>query len=117
MYSPALLERKESCGVAMPAATESACAPTVRQFTLSVVTQQPTEFVDLTPVLSRVIEGLCLHEGLLTVQTRHTTTGLMINEHEPLLLADLQTMFERLVPASAAYAHDDFGRRTVNLTP
>ena len=32
------------------------------------------------------------------VQTRHTTTGLLVNEHEPLLLADFGAMFERLAP-------------------
>jgi secondary thiamine-phosphate synthase enzyme len=101
----------------MPAAADAVCAPILRHLTLSVVTQHPTEFLDLTPALSRVAEGLGFREGLLTVQTRHTTTGLLINEHEPLLLADLQAMFERLVPADAAYAHDDFARRTVNLTP
>ena len=50
------------------------------------------------------------------MQTLHTTTGVMINEHEPLLLGDLKAMFERLVPAGR-YDHDDFERRTVNLTP
>jgi secondary thiamine-phosphate synthase enzyme len=45
------------------------------------------------------------------VVTRHTTTGLLLNEHEPLLASDLAAMFERLVPASASYAHDDFTRR------
>jgi secondary thiamine-phosphate synthase enzyme len=49
--------------------------------------------------------------------TRHTTTGLLINEHEPLLLTDLEAMFERVAPVSAAYAHDDFTRRTVNIAP
>lgn len=101
----------------MPVAADSACAPITRQVIVSVVTLQPVEFIDLTPALSSVVEGLGFREGLLTAQTRHTTTGLMINEHEPLLLADIQAMFERLVPASAAYAHDDFERRTVNLTP
>jgi secondary thiamine-phosphate synthase enzyme len=83
---------------------------------VSVITRQPLEFVDLTPMLSTIVEGLAVREAVMTLQTRHTTTGLMINEHEPLLLADIQAMFERLVPASASYGHDDFGRRRVNLT-
>ena len=49
-------------------------------------------------------------DGLLVVQTRHTTTGLLINEHEPLLLEDLEALFERLAPASA-------GLRTRRLQP
>jgi secondary thiamine-phosphate synthase enzyme len=101
----------------MPAAAELLRILGVRQVVLAVETRQPTEFVDLTPMLAALVEGLGLRDGVLTVQTRHTTTGLMINEGEPLLLQDLEAMFDRLVPADSAYAHDDFDRRTVNLAP
>jgi secondary thiamine-phosphate synthase enzyme len=89
----------------------------VRHVVVSIETRRPLEFVDLTATLARVVEGMGLHEGLVTVHTRHTTTGLLINEHEPLLLQDLESLFERIAPASADYAHDDLTRRTVNLTP
>jgi secondary thiamine-phosphate synthase enzyme len=85
--------------------------------TIAVTTGEAIEFVDLTAALSSLVAGLDVEAGVLMVQTRHTTTGLMINEHEPLLLGDLRAMFERLVPASIPYGHDDFGRRTVNLGP
>lgn len=101
----------------MRAAADLVHGPGVRHVTLSVATTRPFEFVDITPALSGVVQGLGLREGVLTVHTRHTTTGLMINEHEPLLLADLQAMFERLIPDAHGYAHDDFARRTVNLGP
>ena len=83
---------------------------------MTIETQRPFEVVDITIDVSRAIEEAGLEEGLVSVQTRHTTTGLLINEHEPLLLNDLEAMFERLVPASTPFAHDDFSRRTVNLT-
>jgi len=89
----------------------------VRRVVISVDTHAPLEIVDITAALSRTVDDVGLVEGLLVAQTRHTTTGLLINEHEPLLLADLEGLFERLAPAAAAYAHDDFSRRTVNLTP
>ena len=89
----------------------------VRLVVVSVETRSPLEFVDITDVLPRTVNEVGLVEGLLVVSTRHTTTGLMINEHEPLLLADLEALFERLAPVAASYAHDDFSRRTVNLTP
>jgi secondary thiamine-phosphate synthase enzyme len=101
----------------MPAAVETAPAIVHHYLTISVVTVDAVEFVDLTAALSGLVESLGMRDGVLTVQTRHTTTGVMINEHEPLLLADLRSMFERLVPADRAYAHDDFTRRTVNLGP
>jgi secondary thiamine-phosphate synthase enzyme len=88
-----------------------------RQVVLSVETRRPLEFVDITEAISRVVGEAGLVEGLVVAQTRHTTTGVLINEHEPLLLADLEALFERLVPEAAAYAHDDFSRRTVNIAP
>jgi secondary thiamine-phosphate synthase enzyme len=101
----------------MPRAVEAADAAQARHLVVSVETREPLEFVDITPALARVIEGLGLLNGVLTVCTRHTTTGLLINEHEPLLFSDLRAMFEQLVPAGGSFAHDDFGRRTVNVAP
>jgi secondary thiamine-phosphate synthase enzyme len=100
----------------MPRVAEAPAGAQVRHLVVSVVTRAPVEFVDITPALARVVDGLGLRDGVLTVYTRHTTTGLLINEHEPLLLSDLQAMFERLVPENGPFAHDDFERRTVNLT-
>jgi secondary thiamine-phosphate synthase enzyme len=101
----------------MPRVAEAPAGAQVRHLVVSVVTRDPVEFVDITPALAGLVEGLGLRDGVLTACTRHTTTGLLINEHEPLLFADLQAMFERLVPGDGPFAHDDFDRRTVNLTP
>jgi len=73
-----------------------------------------TEFVDLTDRLASLARGLSI--GLLHVFTRHTTTGLLINEAEPLLLDDLADRLDRWAPASHAYRHDDLSRR-VNVGP
>jgi secondary thiamine-phosphate synthase enzyme len=89
----------------------------LRRVVVSIETRAPVEFADVTDALSRAVSDVGLVEGLLVVQTRHTTTGLLINEHEPLLLTDLEAMFERVAPVAAAYAHDDFTRRTVNIAP
>jgi secondary thiamine-phosphate synthase enzyme len=93
-----------------------AADPIVSHKAIVVVTSRPTEFVDVTDALAQAVRDAGLLEGILSVHTRHTTTGLLINEHEPFLLDDLQALFERLVPAGRLYAHDDFGRRTVNMT-
>ena len=100
----------------MPRVADAPAGAQVRHLVVSVVTRQRIEFVDITPALVRIIDGLGLRDGVLTVYTRHTTTGLLINEHEPLLLSDLQGMFERLAPHDGLYAHDDVDRRSVNLT-
>ena len=91
----------------------SACRHITR---IHVTTTQPTEFIDLTDRLGRVIADAGLRFGILNVQTLHTTTAIVVNEHEPLLLADFQSLLEAAVPGDGRYQHDDTSARTVNLT-
>jgi secondary thiamine-phosphate synthase enzyme len=84
---------------------------------IAIATDRAMQFIDVTDRLLAVVARASAVDGVLVVQTRHTTTGILINEHEPLLLDDLAAMFERLVPATASYAHDDFSRRTGHLAP
>jgi len=90
--------------------------PTHRHARIRLATRQPTEFIDLTDRLERLVAdaGVCF--GILNVQTLHTTTAVVINEHEPLLLGDFQGLLERAAPGNARYRHDDTTARTVNVT-
>jgi len=89
---------------------------TCRLATIAIATERPTQFVDLTDRLESFVADSGIRLGLLNVQTLHTTTAVVVNEHEPLLLADFATMLEDVAPGHSGYRHDDFSRRTVNLT-
>ena len=91
----------------------SACRRTTR---IHVTTTYPTEFIDLTDRLERLVADAGLRFGILNVQTLHTTTAIVVNEHEPLLLADFQSLLEAAAPVGRTYQHDDTSARTVNLT-
>jgi secondary thiamine-phosphate synthase enzyme len=83
-----------------------------RRYTkICLTTNRATEFVDLTDRLGQFIAEAELRFGLLNVQTLHTTTAIVVNEHEPLLLQDFQAFLERTAPRSTTYAHDDMFRR------
>jgi len=84
---------------------------------LDLHTRRPREFVDVTEAVIDHVRSSGVIDGLLTVQTLHTTTGIVINEHEPLLLEDLTEALHRWAPQSATYRHDDLRIRRVNLTP
>jgi secondary thiamine-phosphate synthase enzyme len=75
------------------------------------------ELIDLTDILWKVVQESGIKKGFVNIQTKHTTTAILINENEPLLLADIQDALEKLVPQNHPYRHDDFKIRTVNLTP
>jgi secondary thiamine-phosphate synthase enzyme len=91
-------------------------APVRRDTRIRITTRRPTEFIDITIRLEQLAARAGLDCGLLNVQTLHTTTGVVVNEHEPLLLADFESLLERLAPADGRYRHDDAASRTVNVT-
>ena len=78
--------------------------------------RHPTEFIDLTDRLEALVADAGLRFGILNVQTLHTTTAIVVNEHEPLLLADFQALLEAAAPDDGRYRHDDTTARTVNVT-
>jgi octaprenyl-diphosphate synthase len=74
-------------------------------------TSAPTQFVDITEQLREEVRRSGLHTGRIHLQSLHTTVGLAVNENEPLLLRDFESLLERLAPRGAGYQHDDFARR------
>ncbi len=78
---------------------------------LEFATAHGTEFVDITDRIRSEVRGAGLRNGRVHLQSLHTTVGLAVNENEPLLLRDFETLLERLAPAGAGYEHDDFERR------
>jgi len=87
-----------------------------RHSAIRLTTRYATEFIDLTDRLVRLVADSGIGSGLLNVQTLHTTTAIIVNEHEPLLLADFQTLLEGAAPDDGRYRHDDVTVRTVNVS-
>jgi secondary thiamine-phosphate synthase enzyme len=87
---------------------------TTRHTTIRVKTARPTEFIDLTDRVQAAVAASGVRDGLVNIQTLHTTTAIVVNEHEPLLLTDMTAMLERLAPADAVYRHDNVSLRTTN---
>jgi secondary thiamine-phosphate synthase enzyme len=89
---------------------------TCRHQTIRIVTARCTEFIDLTERLEAFVAEAGIRFGLVNIQSVHTTTAIVVNEHEPLLLADFVAMLEKTAPVDAGYRHDDANVRTVNVT-
>ena len=78
---------------------------------VSLRTEQRLQFVDVTELVAERVRRSGVREGQVLVQTLHTTTAVVVNENEPLLLGDVRRLLERLAPGGARYAHDDLDRR------
>ena len=76
-----------------------------------VRTTEAVSVLDLTARVEGFLRSAGLEAGWVNVQTRHTTTGICVNENEPLLLTDLLALLERLAPRGPDYAHDAIHRR------
>jgi secondary thiamine-phosphate synthase enzyme len=69
-----------------------------------------TEEVQEAVVLSGVRDGICC------VYSPHTTCSVRVNEYERGFLEDFSVLLKRLVPTEHYYAHDDWDRRTENVS-
>ncbi|GAX18765.1 hypothetical protein FisN_26Hh061 [Fistulifera solaris] len=83
--------------------------------------QQEIHVIDVTPIIQKLLEQTGLQHGLLTVTSRHTTTGITINEQESRLARDLQEWLLQLAPpdersvaarqTGVRYQHNDLDQR------
>jgi len=78
-------------------------------------TTGPRQFIDITDDVARIVASSGVVDGWVTVFSRHTTAAIRINEHEPELLKDLSRLLASVAPETAAYLHNDFAIRTVNM--
>jgi secondary thiamine-phosphate synthase enzyme len=74
-------------------------------------TEKEVQVIDLTELVAERVRRSGIHEGTVTVQSRHTTASVVVNENEPLLLEDIRDFLERWAPAGHPYRHNDLGAR------
>ena len=78
----------------------------LKRDTVKVNTSQRVEIQDITNDVEAVLKNSGIVEGILNVYSRHSTSGVVINENESGLLKDFQLALQRLVPEGAGYQHD-----------
>jgi secondary thiamine-phosphate synthase enzyme len=101
----------------MTAMETLAPAAACRHTRIRIASERPMEFVDLTARIEAFVAEAGVRTGLVNIQSLHTTTAIVVNEHEPLLLADFAALLARAAPREASYRHDDMDVRRVNLSP
>jgi secondary thiamine-phosphate synthase enzyme len=84
---------------------------------LQLQTERGPQLIDITDQVEAVVRASGVVEGAVLIFSRHTTAAIKINEHEPLLLADIEAFLQQLCPHDGTFNHNDFTRRTVNMEP
>jgi secondary thiamine-phosphate synthase enzyme len=70
-------------------------------------TQGDPDLVDITGKIKDSLKSSGLKKGNLTVFVIGSTAAITTFEYEPGLVADMQGLYEKLIPKSKHYAHDD----------
>lgn len=73
---------------------------------LEIKTEEPVQVIDITRQVNDAVRESGVAEGICLVYTLHTTTGIIINEAESGLVADLLRRLASLAPPRNGYLHD-----------
>ncbi len=73
---------------------------------MDIQTTTRTELVDITDRVRTIVKESGVEDGICVISTRHTTSGIIINENERGLRSDILEMLETLVPENKNYAHN-----------
>lgn len=87
----------------------------VIKYAIDLKTAATLDFIDVTEKIQEKIKEAGITEGIINIQSLHTTMAVLVNEAEPLLISDLKKSLEKLAPRTSEYAHDNFEVRTVNM--
>ena len=90
-----------------------ASAAVCRHSRIRIATERAMQFIDLTARIEAVATEAGIHAGLVNVQSLHTTTAIVVNQAEPLLLVDFDALLARTAPKDAPYRHNDLNVRTL----
>ena len=76
--------------------------------TVTVKTDQPQQFIDITPQARLVVRESGVKSGVCRVFVPHTTAAVTINENaDPDVRKDILSRLDEVAPADGAYQHSE----------
>lgn len=78
----------------------------VKPITITVNTQGNADILDITELVSNAVSESGLNDGVATVFTPSSTSGLTTIEYESGCLSDLRRLFDEIINPDQHYAHN-----------
>jgi secondary thiamine-phosphate synthase enzyme len=104
----AITETQRGTGFAMEAGESANGAPVrIYQRVLDWLTSERFQLLNITDRIQEVVRRSGIREGLVHIQSLHTTTALLVNEWQEALLADIRRLLEELVGRDRDWRHND----------
>ena len=75
--------------------------------TLRLVTDKRLELYDLTERVGEILRRHDVKEGIVLLQSLHTTLALFVNEWQAALLHDIKATLNKVVSPEGKYRHND----------
>lgn len=72
---------------------------------LHYMTDEYNQYLIITKDVEEAIQKCKIKNGMVTVETKHTTTGISVNEALECLESDIDVFLGKLVPEDAPYSH------------
>ncbi|MEA1925890.1 MAG: secondary thiamine-phosphate synthase enzyme YjbQ [Patescibacteria group bacterium] len=82
---------------------------------IRLTTNTTLDFIDITDKIKKIIKKNSVRNGVVNIQSLHTTMAIIVQEAEPLLIGDIKKTLEKIAPRTVKYMHDNFKIRTVNM--
>ena len=77
----------------------------VKLFEKQVISHKEFEMIKITDEVKAAVAESGIQNGIVAVITKHTTTGIMINEALPCVEKDIEQTLERIIPTDGDYVH------------
>ena len=71
------------------------------------ITHDRVELINITERINEIVRKSGVRDGMVHLQSLHTTTSVFINEWQDALLHDVKTFLDRLVERDSAWRHND----------
>jgi secondary thiamine-phosphate synthase enzyme len=74
---------------------------------LNLRTRGAGDLINITDEIQKNLQETGLNEGSVTVFVVGSTAAITTFEYEPGLISDVKELYEKLVPSTKSYAHDE----------
>lgn len=71
------------------------------------VTNERLQLINITDRINEIVRKSGIRDGLVHLQSLHTTTAIFINEWQDALLYDVRSFLENIVASESGWRHND----------
>jgi secondary thiamine-phosphate synthase enzyme len=71
------------------------------------ITNERLQLLNITDRINDIVRKSGIRDGLVHLQSLHTTSALFLNEWQEALIQDVRSFFERIVDRNDYYRHND----------